>query len=664
MGYVTIDIEVTPSTTGNGPYKVNAIIRGVPTTFKYDKTASEEVSIDLQEWKDLKKALNALGARDDHDQEETQVKEFGKSLFQQVIRDGVYTLYRHGKDYSSRRGHILRLRLHLGLPELIELPWELLCEEGIFLSLTTASPRILITRCPMDIRPIRTIEHHLPLQIMVMAAEPKGYHADAKREKDLIKEKLGKVEDEGFVSLKEIQGTDAELENIYINKAVDMFHFIGHGSFNKVTQEGELILEDGHGNARNIRANRFSMSLPTSVKLVFLNACESARGNAHESFSSIAYILAKQGRVVIAMQFRISIKAAVRFASTFYAEIARGMPVDEAVAEARHRVFAMVDGVPLDWAAPVLYMKSDSGVLFEIKDPSPSNVAIDEDEKETPDGSPVNSEESDTPSPSEPVEKLPPSSQIELGSKPSQPIGSRASSRSIDFSQSFRNLKNYRQKHPRLSVIVPIVILLVLSPILVLRGVFPHNSPSDTNCHSNSVLYPPQDPSESPTHTFVNVPGIKDTKTDEKGDMIGLSAGSTIFDTTSPDNAQMQQGATALRNGDPGGAYSHFHAVSTTDPSNGEAQIYAEDFDVLSHKLNYIAVILGVTFASDRIGSAREMMQGTYLAQITYNRSAQQRNCPSLVVIIANSGTGHGNTTWVAQQILKLKKLTAIWWVW
>ncbi len=315
--------NLTLLTTKSGLYKVNASIRGVTSAFKGARDASEKISINLQEWKDLNNALVDLKARGP--KEETQVREFGKNLFQQVITGNVYDLYKLGKNYCSDKRHILRLRFHLGSPELIELPWEFLWERGIFLALTKENPRILITRCMIDVKPVRTVEHHLPLQIMIMTAEPNGHHADAKREKDLIKEALNSVESQGFVLLREMRGTDIELETIHINRTLDILHFIGHGGFNEETQEGELILEGTDGTVRRISAFKFFASLPSNVRLVFLNACESAREN------SVAYFLAQQGHVVIAMQFKISIKAAVRFAKIFYAEIAKGKPIDEAV---------------------------------------------------------------------------------------------------------------------------------------------------------------------------------------------------------------------------------------------------------------------------------------------------------------------------------------------
>ena len=55
----------------------------------------------------------------------------------------MHTLYRYGKEFASERGYILRLRLHLKPLELIELPWEILYDDGEFLTLAE-NPRNII----------------------------------------------------------------------------------------------------------------------------------------------------------------------------------------------------------------------------------------------------------------------------------------------------------------------------------------------------------------------------------------------------------------------------------------------------------------------------------------------------------------------------------------
>lgn len=634
MNYINLDLEITPLEKGENRYTVNASLKGkalTSSTFRHPRTASEETAIDLQEWQDLSDALKSLKARvrGIYDKEETLVKKFGKSLFQQVITGTVYALYKNGKQFSSNKECVLRLRLHLGSPELIELPWELLCEEGEFLALTTEHPRILVMRCLSEVKPIGVVEHHLPLQIAIMAAELRDQSVGAEREKDLISKSIEKVVEKGHISIKDMQGNYAELAKIRNNRTLNIFHFIGHGSFNTDTEEGELILEDD----RTIPGYVFSKSLPNSVKLVFLNACESARGSASESSSSIAYILAKQRRVVIAMQFRITVEAAVHFASVFYSEIAKGMPIDEAVTEARLSVFTMEYRNPLDWAAPVLYMKSDNGVLFDIKDPSPSISIPDEEDTEQADNS----------------------SQATLTNTQLPPLVS-------SLRRHLGDVNSFRQKYPKplaacalALVLIPFLIIWFL-PFIPIRKFSSSSTPTIANCNIDTTVSPhPQLGNATPElDPFVNVPGLKESRIDACHHVIGLSAGSTIFDTASADNDEMQKGATALRNGDLSGALSHFTGVTTTDPLNAEAWIYAQNLQVLIHRLDYVAVILGVTSGNN--GSFRDSMQGAYLAQAAYNQAAPQQKWPSLVLIIANSGAVSANTTWVAQQILALKK--------
>src|SRR6185503_16705930 len=67
---------------------------------------------------------------------------------------------------------------------------------------------------------------------------------------------------------------------------------------------------------------------------------------------------------VVAMQFEISDEAAITFSSEFYAALVDGLPVDAAVAEARKAMYATSD---VEWATPVLYMRSSNGVLFQLE---------------------------------------------------------------------------------------------------------------------------------------------------------------------------------------------------------------------------------------------------------------------------------------------------------
>jgi chorismate mutase len=66
---------------------------------------------------------------------------------------------------------------------------------------------------------------------------------------------------------------------------------------------------------------------------------------------------------VVAMQYEITDRAAIEFSRSFYDAVADRLPIDAAVAEART---AVKMGSALEWGTPVLYMRSEDGLIFDI----------------------------------------------------------------------------------------------------------------------------------------------------------------------------------------------------------------------------------------------------------------------------------------------------------
>ena len=67
---------------------------------------------------------------------------------------------------------------------------------------------------------------------------------------------------------------------------------------------------------------------------------------------------------VVAMQFEITDGAAKTFSQAFYAAVAGGHPVENALFEARMAIFT--ENHALEWATPVLYTRAADGHLFDI----------------------------------------------------------------------------------------------------------------------------------------------------------------------------------------------------------------------------------------------------------------------------------------------------------
>ena len=145
-----------------------------------------------------------------------------------------------------------------------------------------------------------------------------------------------------------------------------VLHFIGHGGFNSVAGEGVLVLAGEAGRSLALPASDLALLVEKhqSLRLVVLNACDTAQASALDAFSSVAGALLRRGiPSVLAMQFPITDPAAVEFSRTFYEGLADRLPVDTAVTEARHAVRITLPGT-LEWGTPVLYLRSADGGIF------------------------------------------------------------------------------------------------------------------------------------------------------------------------------------------------------------------------------------------------------------------------------------------------------------
>ena len=149
-----------------------------------------------------------------------------------------------------------------------------------------------------------------------------------------------------------------------------IFHFIGHGDFDTHSGEGVLGLAGEDGGVHRLAASDLALLLQEhhSLRLVVLNSCDTARASATDRFSSTASVLMRRGiPAVAAMQYEISDAAAIAFARGFYTALAAQHPVDQAVTRARQSI-KLSRRNTLEWATPVLYLRSATGALFDLTD--------------------------------------------------------------------------------------------------------------------------------------------------------------------------------------------------------------------------------------------------------------------------------------------------------
>ena len=261
----------------------------------------------------------------------------------------------------------LRLRLCIDPPALSALPWELAYDRtrDTFLATSTETP---LTRYINLHEPIDELRTAPPISVLV--AIPDGSGLDVAMERAIIEDALSELGDAVTVVALEGNVTRSAISQALLAGQHHVFHFIGHGRFSN--NDGYLVLNAEDGTQEDLIAARSFAGFfrdYQSMKLVVLNACQGAAVASTRPLAGIAPQLVRAGiPSVVAMQYPFADTAAVLFAREFYRKLCTGSNrgrVDAAVSHARNRL--QMDFVDtLAFATPVLYMRSPTGVIFDL----------------------------------------------------------------------------------------------------------------------------------------------------------------------------------------------------------------------------------------------------------------------------------------------------------
>lgn len=301
-----------------------------------------------------------------------EIKAFGSRLFRAVFDEQLRPTLVRSLDEARRRQTGLRLRLRLsGAPELADCPWEYLYDTSAnrFLNLSVETPIVRYLELPEPGRPL-TVQP--PLKVLVMISGPSDVRElDIEGEWARIKSALADLESRNLVAVERLEAPNlASLQRSLRRGEYHIFHYVGHGGYDEQAQDGVLLLEGMDGRSRAVSGQDLGTLLHDhrSLRLVVLNSCEGARTSPTDPFAGAAQSLVQQGiPAVIAMQFEITDEAAITFSHEFYAALSDGYPVDTALGEARKAIFAA--GNEVEWATPVLYMRSPNGRIFRMSRP-------------------------------------------------------------------------------------------------------------------------------------------------------------------------------------------------------------------------------------------------------------------------------------------------------
>lgn len=309
---------------------------------------------------------SAVRARTSASDLEEPVRAVGRELYDAIFQNAVLGLFVASRQRLAAREERLRVVLRIRSPDVAVLPWELMYNEAVGGYLCLRDSIVRYVDMPEALTPPTVAA---PLHVLGMVAVP-GTCADlaVEVEKGRLQKALGPLVDAGRVQLDWVGGETAGALQAALMRGCHIFHFIGHGGFDRHLREGFIVLSNEHGDPAPLRASALAAMLHLGKpwpRLVVLNSCETGVGSAEDLFSSAATVSSQMTPAVVAMQFAISDKAATSFASAFYAAIAQNVGVDSAVSAARIALCAE-SYESLEWSTPVLYLRGRDTRVFQI----------------------------------------------------------------------------------------------------------------------------------------------------------------------------------------------------------------------------------------------------------------------------------------------------------
>jgi hypothetical protein len=315
----------------------------------------------LDDW--LREAVEKLRSPSPPD-----LKILGQCLTDYLFPHEIWTHLRGGLERARGEGYSgLRIRLRLDVPELAVLPWELCydSERDNFLALDRGMA--LVRYLPVASAP-GSVEAPSPMHVLIVASSPQDLPPlDVESELEKLKQALARLESSGDVELTYLdRPATAERLQDALRRDVHVLHYLGHGVFDAQSDRGYLFLEQEDGTVDELDVTQVRTLLQgSSVRVVVLNACQSAGHGARGIFSGVAQSLVRaEVPAVVAMQDVMSDHSAVTFTRNFYNALSDLLPLDEALTEARIALRAQSEERDRSWSIPVLFMRTPDGVIW------------------------------------------------------------------------------------------------------------------------------------------------------------------------------------------------------------------------------------------------------------------------------------------------------------
>ena len=316
---------------------------------------------------------------------ELDAEQLGGALATALLTPEIAAGYDAARQSAAKAGRGLRMTLSLGAaPPLLSLPWELLYRRPRYFANQRQTPLVRQLDCISLSQPpaINSV-----MRILGVVSGPSDCAPlDGAGERAKVEQAVAEMVALGRVQLDWLETPTPEALRTRLLDDYHVLHYIGHSDF---TAEGKgvLYLEDDDGRKAEFEATDLATLLgdQQSLRLVVLNSCEGARTTLTDAYAGVATTLVQLGvPAVVAMQFEISDRAAIVFATELYTSlIGRQFPIDAAVAEARKAIYTDLRPT-VEWATPVLFMGDVDVELFHFEveaaplpPPAPPSIVVD-----------------------------------------------------------------------------------------------------------------------------------------------------------------------------------------------------------------------------------------------------------------------------------------------
>ena len=338
------------------------------------RPASVAFQIDLAHVKEQTESVGNLFAKNAESSREEridrQMRETGELLFQAAIFKGeVLDSYRDSLHWAEQHGEGLCIRLDV-CPKLIALPWEFMydaeSEGGRFLCSNRQTPIVRTFGTSLQFEE-ELNKRKWPLKMLIVPANPLySRKLNSKGEIERIRKAVCGCRAIEIESIDDEANTwDTLVGRVFSGERIDILHFTMHGRPGVLTGVGQhrgkqQLTEDD-------LATIIGNILPRPL-LVVVNACSAGLPNEEKKSVGLLPRLSRM-RIpfVVGMQFEISDTAGNAFSEAFYAQLAKGHTVLNALTHARLRIckcyYPDMENSQ-EWGIPVLYLNGEDAALM------------------------------------------------------------------------------------------------------------------------------------------------------------------------------------------------------------------------------------------------------------------------------------------------------------